>query len=323
MHVAVAVNPRASGGRRAEIAAGVAERIRDAGHRVAVVAAQTAAELSADLRRAVSTGDVQAVVAVGGDGMVHLAVNAVAGSAVPLGIVPAGSGNDIARSLGLLGTPDAAGARLVLALSAPPRLLDAVRVTGGGEDHRWFAGVLSAGFDAAVNERGNSLTRLPGSARYAAAVLLEVAHLHPWRYRLTLDGTTVDLPAVLVTVGNTTSIGGGMRLTPDARPDDGLLDVLVASPLGRLNLLRLFPRVFTGTHTADRHVTVRRARTVTIAAAAPATPGAAPISAPPTSAALARADPKRAAPIVYADGERIGPLPVTLECVPGALHLLA
>lgn len=300
MHVVVAVNPAAASGRRAAVAARTTRRIEAAGHRVTGLAAPTAAALTAELRRTVAGGGVDAVIAVGGDGMVHLAVNVLAESQVPLGIVPTGSGNDIARALGLLAAGDVVDGRLVEALTRPPRLLDAVRITGAGAEHRWFAGVLSAGFDAAVNERGNALTRLPGTARYAAAVLLEVVRLHPWRYRLTLDGVTTDLDAVLVTVGNTTSIGGGMRLTPDARPDDGLLDVLVASPLGRLNLLRLFPRVFTGTHTGDRHVTIARARTVTIAA------------------------PNRAGddPIVYADGERVGPLPVTLECVPGALRLL-
>ncbi|WP_375401670.1 diacylglycerol/lipid kinase family protein [uncultured Amnibacterium sp.] len=318
MHVVVAVNPHAASGRRAAVAARTTLRLQAAGHRVTGLASPTAAALTAELQRAVTSGDVDAVIAVGGDGMVHLAVNVLAESGVPLGIVPTGSGNDIARALGLLAKGDVVDARLVQALTRPPRLLDAVRLdnlplAGGGEEHRWFAGVLSAGFDAAVNERGNALTRLPGTARYAAAVLLEVAHLHPWRYRLTLDGVSTDLDAVLVTVGNTTSIGGGMRLTPDARPDDGLLDVLVASPLGRLNLLRLFPRVFTGTHTGDRHVTISRARTVTISAA------------PRPRRALdepALDDRAGGDPIVYADGERIGPLPVTLECVPGALRLL-
>lgn len=303
MHVVVAVNPHAAAGRRAAVAARTTNRLEAAGHRVSGVAPPTARALTAELQRAVAGGDVEAVIAVGGDGLVHLAVNVLAESGVPLGIVPTGSGNDIARALGLLAAADMVDARLVQALAAPARPLDAVRVTGGGEEHRWFAGVLSAGFDAAVNERGNALTRLPGSVRYAAAVLLEVAHLHPWRYELTLDGVRAELDAVLVTVGNTTSIGGGMRLTPDARPDDGLLDVLVASPLGRLNLLRLFPRVFNGTHTGDRHVTVTRARRVTIAA-------------------LPSPGPAVDGPIAYADGERIGPLPVTLECVPGALRLL-
>lgn len=309
MYVVVAVDPYAASGRRAVRAERTTRRLTAAGHRVTGLAAPTAAALTADLQGAVASGDVDAVIAVGGDGMVHLAVNVLAESGVPLGVVPAGSGNDIARALGLLAAADVVDARLVQALTRPPRLLDAVRITGGGDEHRWFAGVLSAGFDAAVNERGNALTAVPGTFRYAAAVLLEVAHLHPWRYRLTLDGTGADLDAVLVTVGNTSSIGGGMRMTPDARPDDGLLDVLVATPLGRLNLLRLFPRVFTGTHTGDRHVTITRARTVTIAAARGS-----------RSAFEAGSVDD---PVVYADGERIGALPVTLECVPGALRLLA
>jgi diacylglycerol kinase (ATP) len=175
------------------------------------------------------------------------------------------------------------------------RAVDAVRVSTG----RWFAGVLSAGFDAAVNERANRMRRPSGTARYVVALLLELARLRPRRYRVTIDRDTRHMDAVLVTVGNTASIGGGMRLTPDAVVDDGLLDVLVATPLSRRALLRIFPRVFRGTHVNDEHVSIERGRVVTI-----------------------DVDDALPAPITYADGERLGPLPVTLEAVRGALSIL-
>lgn len=293
----VGVNPTAGGRRGATLGERAVAAFRAAGHEVAVVRTEDASGFEAALRSAVQRG-VDAVIVVGGDGTVSLGVNAVAGRPVPLGIVPAGTGNDIVRGFGLPGEPAAAVAAIGRSLGgeAPTtRAVDAVRVSTG----RWFAGMLSAGFDAAVNERANRMTRLRGTPRYVVAVLLEVARLRPRRYRVVIDRDTRHLDAVLVTVGNTPSIGGGMRLAPAARVDDGLLDVLVATPLSRRQLLRLFPRVFRGTHVTDVHVSIERGRVVTI-----------------------DTDDRGPAPVTYADGERLGPLPVTLEVVPGALLIL-
>lgn len=295
----VAVNPAAGRGGGAAAGDRAVEALRGAGFDAAVLTARDAAQLERALHDRVVRDPPDAVVAVGGDGTAHLVVNAIAGSGVPLGLVPVGTGNDLARCLGLPhDDPEEAVRRIVAALSGPePRLrrIDAVRTSSG----RWFAGMLSAGFDAAVNERANRMTRLSGTPRYVAAVLLEVLHLKPRRYRITTDRDTRRLDAVLVTVGNSASIGGGMRLTPDARMDDGVLDVLVATPLTRTELLRLLPRVFRGTHVLDEHVSIEHGRVVTI-------------------------DTDDRGPLItaYADGERLGPLPLTMEVVPGALHVL-
>jgi diacylglycerol kinase (ATP) len=294
----VAVNAAAGGG-RGDAGSHAVAALRAAGHEVARLDLDSAPAMEASLREAVAQDPPDAVVVVGGDGSLHVAVNALARTGVPLGIVAAGTGNDVARCLGLPhDDPDAAVAHLVRALAeetVPTRDVDAVRVSTG----RWFVGMLSAGFDAAVNERANRMTGLSGTPRYVAAVLLEVARLRARRYRVTIDRDTRHLDAVLVTVGNTASIGGGMRLAPDARVDDGLLDVLVATPLSRMELLRLFPRVFRGTHVTDEHVTIERGRVITI-----------------------DTDDRGPAPITYADGERFGPLPVTLQVVPGALRVI-
>lgn len=294
-----AVNPEAGRGRAAEVGRSTVAALRAAGHDVRLIAADSAPALEAALRRAIERERPDAVIAVGGDGTVHLAVNVVALTDIALGIVAVGTGNDIARCVGLPhGDPDAAIAGLVAALAPEERgvrRIDAVRCSTG----RWFAGMLSAGFDAAVNERANRMTRLSGTPRYVVAVLLELARLRARRYRITIDRDTRRLDAVLVTVGNTASIGGGMRLAPDARVDDGLLDVLVATPLSRGQLLRLFPKVFRGTHVTDDHVSIERGRVVTI-----------------------DVDDRGPAPITFADGERFGPLPITLQVVPGALRLL-
>jgi diacylglycerol kinase (ATP) len=297
----VVVNPAAGRGRRAELADVAIERLRAAGHAVERLQAVDAPTLERLLRRRLDVNPPDAVVVAGGDGTVHLVANALARTRIPLGILPIGSGNDIAHSLGIPhDDPDACSARLVGALSEDDpsaRLVDAVRTSTG----RWYVGVLSAGFDAAVNERANTLRWPRGRARYVLAVLLELAGLAPHRYRITIDRDARQVDAVLVAVANTSTFGGGMRIAPDAATDDGLLDVVVATPLPRHRLLRLLPRVFAGTHVADDHVAVVRGRVVTVDVA----------------------DRTGATPVAYADGERLGPLPVTCEVVPAALAVLA
>jgi len=300
LRLILAGNPAAGSGRAPALADAAAARLEAAGHEVLRMAAADGPSLETSLRARVTRHRPDAVIVVGGDGMVHLAVNAIARSGVPIGILTAGTGNDVARCLGLpFDDPAAALDRLLAALAeSPPRTrsIDAVRTSTG----RWFAGVLSAGFDAAVNERANGMRRPRGRARYVLAVLLELARLTPHRYRITIDRDARQVDAVLVTVGNTSSIGGGMRLTPDARPDDGRLDVLVATPLSRAKLVRLLPKVFTGAHVGDEHVSFVRGRVVTIDVT----------------------DRRAPAPVVYADGERMGGLPITLEVVPGILRVL-
>ena len=296
----IAANPAAGSGRAPALADAAEARFTAAGPTVQRVEERDAAALERTLRARVTRDPPDAVVVVGGDGMVSIAVNAIARSGVPLGVVPAGTGNDVARCLGLpVDDPEAVVTRLLEALAADPvrvRSVDAVRTSTG----RWFAGMLSAGFDAAVNDRANRMTRPRGRSRYVIAVLLELAWLTPHRYRITMDRDARQVDAVLVTVGNTASIGGGMRLTPDARPDDGLLDVLVATPLPRWQLVRLLPKVFSGAHVHDEHVSIERGKVITIDVA----------------------DRRAPAPVVYADGERMGELPVTLEVVPGILRIL-
>jgi diacylglycerol kinase (ATP) len=217
----------------------------------------------------------------------------VAGTGVPLGIVPAGTGNDFARAVGVPDDPLAAAD--AIAHAAGTRPVDLARMTDADGRTRWFGAVLGAGFDAVVNERANAMRFPRGPRRYDLAVLAELARLRPRRYTLTLDGVSQTIDAVLVAVGNTESYGGGMRICPAADPTDGLLDVVVAGRMGRLTLMKIKPRVYRGSHVDHPLVSCFQARTVTLAAAG--------ITA-------------------YADGERAFPLPVTVTCVPGALSLL-
>lgn len=285
-------NPAAGKGRAEAHGSSVAALLRAEGHEVDDLTGTSAAESLARARAAVGDGvDVLAV--VGGDGMVHLGVNAVAGTQTALAVVAAGTGNDVATSLGLPVHDVAASVRTVL--DGTPRPIDAVRQTDPAGSDRWFAGVLCGGFDAVVNERANGWRWPRGRLRYDLAIARELPVFRPLPYQLELDGELWETEAMLVAVGNGPRYGGGMQIAPDASYDDGLLDVVVVGRLSILGLARAFPKIYTGEHVRHPAVTVRRARSVRLS-----TPG---ITA-------------------YADGERFGPLPLTVEVVPGAVTVL-
>ncbi len=295
LRVVVAINPSASFGKGRSVGPAVVQALRGAGHRVTALSEPTFADLHREAERAIALAP-DALVVVGGDGMVSLGTNLVAATTIPLGIVPSGTGNDVSRGLKIpIGQTDAAIDLLLAALGHEPRVIDAVLVRRSGEPDHWYAGVLSAGFDALVNERAN-LWRWPrGKSRYNLALLRELATLHPTTYRLVLDGVEWNTAGTLVSIANNTSFGGGMLITPDALLDDGLLDVCVVEPLSRTAFLGIFPRVFKGTHVTDPRVSIRRAKRVRIEADGV---------------------------VAYADGERVGPLPLEIEVVPGALRVL-
>jgi diacylglycerol kinase (ATP) len=296
----VAINPTASFGKGRKVGPAVVQTLRALGHTVTSLTEPDFDQLM-DAARIAIARKPDAFIVVGGDGMVSLAANLLVGTTVPLGIVPSGTGNDMARGLGIpYDNAEAAIEALVVALARPARRIDAGRVEytddeTGRRAVRWFAGVLSAGFDSVVTERANTMQRPKGPNRYLVALALELLRLKPIDYRLVLDGTEVVTKAMLVSVGNNVSIGGGMKVTPQAVIDDGLLDILVVRPLSRLAFLRIFPRVFKGTHVNDARVTIHRATRVSI---------------------------ESSKAVAYADGERISSLPVNIEIVPRALRIL-
>jgi diacylglycerol kinase (ATP) len=291
-NVALIVNPSAGKGRAAKQVAAVAGRIRESGANVSILVGADAADALTVARKAVA-GGVDALVALGGDGMVHLALNAVAGTDTPLGIIPAGTGNDLAATLGLPRKDPVAAAGLVSDRlrdgAAWP--MDAVRV---GE--KWFGCVLSAGFDSRVNDRANRMSWPKGRMRYNIAIVAELGVFSPLSFQITLDGESIETDAMLVAVGNAKSYGAGMQVLPDADVRDGLLDVMILGPVSKPEFLKTFPKVFKGTHTSHPAVTMRRAKVVEL-------------SSPGVTA--------------YADGEYLTDLPIRCECVPGAVRILA
>ncbi|MFB6952377.1 diacylglycerol kinase [Streptomyces niveus] len=290
--ISLFVNPTAGRGRGARAAQPAARALRDAGYSVRTVLGSDADDALRRAREAVAAG-TGALIAVGGDGLVSLALRAVAGTDTPLGVVAVGTGNDFGRALGLpVRDPAAAGRIAADALKNHTiRKLDLGRVGG-----RWFGTVLASGFDSRVNDRGNRMRWPTGRFKYDLAMVAELAAFRPVPYRVTLDdGAEREIEATLVAVGNGPSYGGGMRICADAVMDDGLFDVTVVGECSRATLLKVFPRVYRGTHLSHPVVTVHRTAKITLAA--PGLTG-------------------------YADGEPLGPLPLTAQCVPGAVRVL-
>ena len=282
------VNPASGRGGAPRAAAVAVERLRDAGFSVRRVQGADVAEARVLAREVVEEGLPELVV-VGGDGLVQVAVNELAHSRTVLGIVPAGTGNDAARSLGLPRSDPRAAADLVVA--GRVRTVDLGRAGG-----TWFFNVVSAGFDAVVNERANGMRWPRGRARYTLATLAELRTLHPWHYELDLDGSRRAVDAVLVAVGNGPGFGGGLQVTAGAVIDDGLLDVVLFRPVTRTDLVRTYPRLYRGGHRS--HPAYEHHRV-----------SAATVGGPDL--------------VAYADGERLGPLPVTVRAAPRALRVFA
>jgi diacylglycerol kinase (ATP) len=250
-----------------------------------VLDAATPADARVAARHAV-VGGAKRLVAVGGDGVVHLAVNAVAESATVLGVVPLGTGNDFARALGLLdGDVDQQVGRAL----ADPVAIDAIRST-----HGWVATVATLGFSGDVTARANRLRWPRGQLRYTLATLLQLPRLRTLPVTVEVDGRAVGGATTLLAVGNTAFFGGGMRICPDARPDDGRLQVVSIGDVPRHTFLRVFPTVFSGRH----------------------------IDRPEVAAAIGTGATIEGADVdVWADGEPLGSLPIRLDVVPAALRI--
>ena len=285
--VALLINPAAGGGRGRRVGAAAARSLHDAGVAVRECVSSSADDAERLAGRAVTEG-CGALVVCGGDGVVHLALQAVAGTDTAMGVIPAGSGNDFARAAGIpLGNVPAAVAAVLGGR--------AISMDLGRANDRWFGTVLASGFDSRVTDRMNSMHWPRGKARYHAAIIAELAAFRPLPFVLEMNGARHEFEAMLVAVGNGSTYGGGMRICPAARTDDGLFDVTVITRLSRAKLIRLFHRVYLGSHVLRPEVLTFRCAELTV-------------SAPEVSA--------------YADGEFIAPLPVKCTVKPAAVRVL-
>lgn len=305
--ITVVTNPRSGHGRGGDAASAAIARFRAGGAEVTEVCAPSVAETVrqvGDSIAGVGGAPPDAVVCVGGDGLINVTLPAVAETGVALGMIPAGTGNDLARELGVPTDDPLAAAALVL--RGRTRTIDLGRIDAPGQP-MWFATVIGTGFDARVTLRANEMRWPKGRLRYTVAALAEISGRFTVPYRVELEGAVTDgltnpgkgalleTEAVMVAVGNTRTYGGGMLICPDAIMDDGLLDLTVVGALSRVEMLRLLPALSAGKRRDHPEVKQFRAAAVTLTAAgAPAT----------------------------ADGEPAGTLPITIRAVPGALTVL-
>jgi len=268
--------------------------LQEAGAQTTVLSAADPEALAAMADDAAASAD--ALVAVGGDGMVQSGAEAALRSGLPLGIIPAGTGNDAARALGMPRRGEEAVHRLLAAWGSGGRAVDLARVELPDGRVRHYVTALAAGFDAVVNRQANEWSRPRGTLRYVAAIFRRIGGFRPVRYRLRVDGVSEELDAVILTLANGSSFGGGLKIAPGARPDDGVLDLVTVAPISRLLLVLIFPLAFFGLHVHHPAVTVRRVREVRL---------------------------EQGGPLCHADGEALASPPLTVTVVPGALRVLA
>ena len=264
----------------------VLEQLRSSGRDVELLEA-TSPAAAADAVRAVVAAGSERLLAVGGDGLVRIALQGVAETDVTLGLVPQGTGNDFARALGLLaGSLDDHVARAL----DPGVPVDAMRT-----NHGWVASVATMGFAGDVTERANGLRWPRGAQRYTVATLLQLPRLRTVRATLEIDGVVHDADTTMLSIGNTPYFGGGMKTCPGVTPTDGKLEVVVVGDVGRSTFLRVFPLVFKGGHVRHPEVTVYSCDEVTVASDDDV--------------------------VMWADGDELGPMPVTCTAVRSAVRV--
>ncbi len=288
------VNEGSGGGRSGRELPRVAWALRDrlATAEVAVVTSDSWTEAEKVTRTAaLAAREGDAVIVMGGDGMAHLGLNACAGTQATLGIVPAGTGNDFARGVGV--PKHLAGAVDAICAGATRRV-DLAHMSNEAFGSRYVGAVLSTGYDARVNRATNDISLRFGSLSYGWIALRELVHFSPLRYRLRIDGVLRIQEAMIVAVCNTGMFGGGMKIAPDADPADGLLDVTIVDPVSRTTLLRLLPQMYSGNFARHPSVQQFKAHQVEIAGEGLFCMG---------------------------DGEELGDVPVTVTAAPGVLKV--
>jgi diacylglycerol kinase (ATP) len=292
--VTVLTNPMAGHGNAPHAAEKAVARFQEVGIDVVEIVGHDAAHARELVDEAVHAG-TDALVVVGGDGVIRLALQSLANSGIPLGIVPAGTGNDHAREYRIPTGDPAAAVDIIAAGRTTTVDLGLIRGTDGTSTY--FGTIAATGFDSLVSDRVNRMRWPHGRMRYNLAIVAELSKLRPLPFRLVFDGEReVVTDLTLAAFGNTRSYGGGMLICPNADHRDGILDVTMVRTGSRTKLVRLFPTVFKGTHIGLDEVTTDRARTVMV-------------DSPGINA--------------YADGDYVCPLPAEISVVPGALRILA
>jgi diacylglycerol kinase (ATP) len=281
---ALVINPVSGHGKGTSVGTYVAGYLNQKKITFTIVTGNSAVALTDHLRTFIEKNPLcEGIIAVGGDGLMHIIVQLAAPYQIPFTIIPAGTGNDFVRSLGW--DLDAIDAQLSTVTTTEPSSIDLGLVDG-----EWFGAILSTGFDSIVNEKANTMQWPKGTMKYNAAIAIELPKFKPRHYEITLDDRSISTDAMLIAVSNGRSYGGGMLVCPNANMNDGFFDVMVLHPISKIEFMKVFPQVFAGTHISHPAVEIVRSKSVTIESIA----------------------------VAYADGERIGQLPVAAECIHNA-----
>jgi diacylglycerol kinase (ATP) len=284
----LAINPSSGRGRARNLALIAKDYFSERGIPVTLLEGASLADFREKLIYHLDHESVSGVVAFGGDGFIHEIIQHIVPRQIPLGVIPCGTGNDLARSIGVYRL--SLTQQLDLIVGKDPQCIDLGQV---GET--WFAAILSSGFDALVNERANGMRWPKGRMRYNIAMIEKIIQLRAHFYRIRLDKEFIDVRATLVTVANGASYGGGMNVCPDAVLDDGLFDVMVLGEVSRTELLKVFPKVYSGRHVGHPAVSFYRCREIEIIGSGSS----------------------------FADGEPISSLPLSATCISNAMKVWA
>ena len=288
------VNERSGGGRAGRMLPKVARRIREQvpTAELHIVSSSSWTEAEKLTRTAaLEARPEDALLVMGGDGMAHLGLNAAAGTEAILGLIPAGTGNDFARGIGVPRTVDEA---VEVIVAGRTRTVDLAHISNSTFPQRYVGAVVSTGYDARVNRSTNHIRLRLGALSYGYIAMRELASFSPLHYDMIIDGVRRRQEAMLVAVSNTGVFGGGMRIAPNADPADGLLDVTVVGPVSRTTLLRLLPSMYSGAFVKHPCVEQFQVRSIEL-----------------SGEGL----------FVMGDGEELGEVPVRVECVPEALKV--
>jgi diacylglycerol kinase (ATP) len=285
----VVANPRSGRGRSVDIANQFIALAEGAGLKSTLVSVQGEDLMLATIEQRLVDEKWRGIVAVGGDGLLHSILPIVKRHDLAFTVIAAGTGNDFAREIG--SKRRSLKENLQRILDQPTHIDSFVVKSTSGVRHG--VQVLSLGFDALVNERANSMKNVRGKAKYVVAMVRELPIFKPMHFSITVDGVAYEREAMLIAVANGPSYGGGMLICPGAENTDGILDLLIVNRVSTLELLKVFPKVYSGKHITHPAIEVIRGNHILVNAQAKA----------------------------FADGEFVGDLPVEIQVEPGSLKV--
>lgn len=301
MKISILLNPSAGSGKARHAIDAAIKVLRRGGAELEICESGHSEHL-VQLAREAREARPDVIALAGGDGSAHYVLNGLFPSNIPLGIIPGGRGNDFARGLGIPSSPRAAAEIL---LRGHTREIDLARVRGPGDaahqGEGWsavYACIAGVGFDSVVNRYANDRARrFHGRFAYAWGILRCLTSYHTQPLEITSDAQNFSGEVMFAVVGNNNSYGDGVKITPRARLDDGLLDVCIVPAMSKWELLRWVPRAYQGKHLAHPRIKYFQAQRITLKSAA-------------------RLE-------LFGDGEFLGELPATVEIIPRALRVIA